>query len=270
MVVRIGDVWDRTMDVLGTRAAAFAPVALLAFWLPGVAEAAIGAFGGKTPAAAMLAALVGLAALVIQTWGQLAIVALAGEPVPPRAEASAVATRRLPRALLVLLVYFAAAVVAVLPIVVVLAASGFDWAGAAAGRSVKPPAVAVAVSLLYTLALLPVALWLIARLVLVMPVIVAEGRGFGAFGRSFRLTRGLALKLIGFLILVAIVWGVAGSAVHFILFLPLRLVTGPGGTAAATFVAGIGTAALSAVATTALSVFTARLYLAVAPRTPAA
>src|SRR3546814_9103815 len=65
---------------------------------------------------------------------------------------------------------------------------------------------------LYSLALVIVVLWGMARLLPLNSVVVAERRGVGAIRRAFGLTRGLALRIVGVVILFFVVWGVSAMA----------------------------------------------------------
>lgn len=261
-MVRVGDVWDRTADVLAARAGVLAPVALIGFFLPAAAQATVKAFGGGSTAAAALAVPVWLLALIAAAWGQLTVAGLAGEPQPLRKQAVALAWRRLPRALLVILLLIAVAIAALLPIVIILAATGFDFQAAASGHAKLTPGAA-ALAFLWALIVAVAALWLGARLALVVPVVLHEGRGIGALRRSWALTRGLTMPLIGLALLLGLVWAVAGTAARFLLFFPVRLLAGEDATAVATFAGALGVAAVGAVVSTVLAAFAARAYIAV-------
>lgn len=268
MAVSIGNVWDQTTDVLAGRAGLLAPIAGLAFFLPAVAQSAVGAYGGSSAGAAVLGAFIGLAGVIAALWGSLTVIGVASSPDTTRAAAGEAGTRRLGPALLVSLVIGAAAILAVLPIGIAMAASGFDFQAAAhgstgAGPGRISPAAALFV-LLYSLVLLVAGLWVGARLAVLSPVVLHERRGIGAIGRSFSLTRGLTLKLIGALLLLAVVWGVAALAAQYVVFVPLRLILGTANLPTATWLGGIASAAVSAVFSTIVAVFTARLYAAVA------
>lgn len=265
--VRIGTVWDDTTAVLADRAGLLAPVAALAFFLPALVRGAIKAYAGVSTGAAALGLAAALLALVLLVWGQLTVVAVASDPATTRGEASRQAQRRVPAALLVTLIVIAVAIVAMLPVIGVLAASGFDFqAFAARAGSTTPPPIPAGASLfigLYALALLAASLWLAARLFLLNPVILHERRGIGAIGRSMRLTRGLTWKLIGVALLLGLVWLVATWAARAVVFIVLRLLLGPENIATATFGGFIAAAATGAAFNTVVSVFAARLYAAV-------
>ena len=272
MAVKIGNVWDSTTDVLAGRAALLMPVAALAFFLPAAVQAAIDAYGGKSPGVAALGAAVAIAVIVATLWGQMTVIGVASDPHVTRAAAAQAARRRLGRALLAGLVILAIFVVALLPIVAALAVGGFDFRAAFAqnGSSGAPPVssgTALFVTL-YGLAALIGGLWLGARLFLWTPVVLHEGRGIGAIGRSVALTRGLTLKLIAAALLLLIVYAVAALAANWIVFIVFRLVLGPAQIATATWLGGLASAAVGAAFSVVVAVFTARLYVALVPRAP--
>src|SRR3546814_18266146 len=70
---------------------------------------------------------------------------------------------------------------------------------------------------LYSRALVIVVLWGMARLLPLNSVVVAERRGVGAIRRAFGLTRGLALRIVGVVILFFDVWGVSAMAATTVL-----------------------------------------------------
>lgn len=266
-MIRIGDVWDSATAVLAGRAGLLTPIALLAFLLPAVAQAALTAYAIKSTGVAAVGAVLSIVALVATLWGQLATVAVASDPRTTRAQATAAATARLLSALLVTLVLVAVAIVAVLPIAVALWSTGFDFraaSGQAGGAGGPPMPVGAAMfSFFYGLVLTGVGLWLTARLALLNPVILNERRGIGAIGRSMQLTRGLTWRLIGVILLFLIALLVASFAAQSVVFIIIRLLLGSARIATATFIGAIAAAAVTAAFTTVASVFAARLFAAV-------
>ena len=266
MAIRIGNIWDSTTDVLSGRAGMLMPVAAVAFLLPAALQAAIQAYGGTSPAAAGLGAVVSIVALVATLWGQLTVIGIASDPDVTREQAAGAARRRLGAALLVTLVVAAIFILAVLPIVGALLATGYDFRAAAAGAGstgATPMAPAAALfCALYGLVLMVAGLWIGARLFVLSPVILHERRGIGAIARSVALTRGLTLKLIGVALLLVVVYAVAALAAKFIVFLVFRLLLGVAHLATATWLGDVAAAAVSAVFSTAVAVFAARLYAA--------
>jgi hypothetical protein len=269
-MVTIGSVWDSTTAVLAGRTGSLAGTAALAFLPPSAVQAAAEAFGGKSPGAAALTALVTLVALIASMWGQLAIVGIASDPATTRAQAYAGATSRLPAALLLMLVLLAAMVVLVLPVIGVLAASGFDFeaALAQAGSATQPklPVGAGLFLFFYGLLIFTGALWLYARMFPLMPVVLHERRGIGAIGRAWTLTRGMTWRLIGFAILLVIVLMVASLAAQAVIFVVFRLALGAEQLATATFIGTLAAAVITAIFSTVVAVFAARLYVALRAR----
>lgn len=270
-MVRIGDVWDSTTDVLARRGRLFVPVALLAFVLPFAVQGAIRAYGGASAGAAALGAALSILAAPLVIWGVLTVVALAGDAATTRAQAGALARRRVPAALLVALVAVAVALLATLPIFLALAASGYDFQAAARSDAAAPPGPGTLLFLfLYGLALAGLALWAGARLFLVNAAVVLERRGIGAFGRSFALTRGLGWKLVGVNLLLVVVLGIAGFAARSVVFIVFRLLLGGEHIATAAWLGSLADAGVTAAFIVVVSVFAARLHGAVTAPTPSA
>src|SRR3546814_9971592 len=101
------------------------------------------------------------------------------------------------------------------PLGVSFLASGVGWVSTAAGQwhpaGPGPAGIKLFVGL-YSLSLVIVVLWGMARLLPLNSVVVAERRGVGAIRRAFGLTRGLALRIVGVVILFFVVWGVSAMA----------------------------------------------------------
>lgn len=266
-MVKIGDVWDSTTDVLGGRAGLIAPLAIAAFVLPSVLQSVIRLYSGPTPGTAALVALIGLGALIASLWGQLSVIAVASNPETTREQAGRVALGRLPANLLVLVVLAGIGLLLTLPIFAVLGATGFNFAAAAnyKGAGSMPPIApaALAFLVLYMLALAVLGIWVSARLFLVNAVILNERRALGALGRSFALTRGLTLKLIGVALVFGIVFLVALLAAQSVVGLVFRLLLGPANIATSLLMAAIAAAFVTAAFTVVVQVFAARLYAAV-------
>lgn len=266
-MVKIGSVWDSTTDVLAGRAALLVPLAALAFFLPAVLQNALMLYGGTSPGVAVAGLFVGIAALLISVWGQLATLAIASDPSTTLQTAGQRATRRLPADLLILLVLGGLTLLLIVPIVIALSATGYDFAALAAwnGTDDLPPLApgAAAFVALYALVLVVGGLWVMARLFLVNAVVLNERRGIGAIGRSVQLTRGLTLKLIGVAVLFIVVFLVAFLAAKSVVGLVARLLLGPANITTAQFLAAIAGAALTASFTVVVQVFAARLYAAV-------
>jgi len=262
-MVKMSIVWDRTAEFLSDNIAAVLPIALLTFFVPASIE---GNF-----AAAMIGADEGLKILltvlqivfaVVSLWGSLAITAMALDIASERSAAN-IATRRLIPALVVSIVMIVVASALVLPVPGILAFNGYDMAAMARGENVNMSAGVASFIVLYLLALTLFLLWLIARLVVATPLVVRENRVLSALGQSWRLTRGTALRIVGVIILFAIVSWVAALAAKTVFGSVFALVAGNGdGVTLSSVMASIVVAAVQSAFMVIPPAFTAKLYLA--------
>jgi hypothetical protein len=265
--VEMERVWDRTAAFLRAHSRTLLTVAALAMFVPavlaGLVEAAAVRAGGGVGGAGMLVRLI---ASVLTLWAELAIVALAAGSASTRA-ALRQAGLRLPVVIGFALLLALVMVLLSLPAVAILGAYGFDFMAAADGERASLSAVAAAWIGLYLLVLLPLLLWIGARLSLVIPVVVEERRGLGAIARSFALTRGIAAKIIGMLLLYGIVSLVLTAAVQFAAGTVFAILFGNG---EGLGVASVLTLLLTALVEIALAVllwaFSGKLYLAARER----
>lgn len=258
-MVRIGTVWDRTVDVLQGRTGILAGIALLTMVLPGVAGGVLRATGGAPTA---LGPVVAIATVLLLLYGILAITAVASDPAVDGAAAYRIAGRRLLAALGVLVVLIVAATLFFLPAVVALAVGGARM-NAAGKLDVQAVAAGpLALSGLLALATVVAGLWLSARLVPLFGIVVNETRGLGALRRSLALTRGSTMKLIGVLILYAIVVIVLMMASTSVVGIVARLVLGGEADATVALVVAIVSALVSALTSVVQSVFYAQFYVA--------
>lgn len=265
-MVKMGDVWDRAIEFLGDNAGVLLPILLLALFVPETITGSLeevrrtGGQGVRTGLG-----LVTLLFAILSLWAQLAIAALAIDPTLGR-RASGVATARLLPAigvyLLLLLALFALSV----PLIALIVAAGIDVAGIQAGTATMPaisPGIALAM-LGYCIVYLIVVLFVGARMATLTGVIVAERRGAGAIARAFALTRGLTWKLVGVIILYAVVATVAGLAVRTVFGSILKLVAGGSGPiTVAGVITAMAVAAVSSIFTVLAAAFCAKLYVAV-------
>lgn len=263
----MGIVWDRTTLFLAERSAAIAPIALAAFFVPvsvsGNFESVRSSLG---PSGAMALGLAGIVLAIVQIWGSLAVTALALEPAPAAgpAEAGRVGLRRLVPTLLVSLLLFLIAGLLALPIFVALALGGVDMmalsTGAFVPADIDPRAAGF--SALYGLVLLLVLLFVGARLALTTPVIVQERRSLASIGRSWSMTRGITWRLVGVILLYAIVSWVAQLAALTVFGSVFRLLIGGAdeGLTLAGVLTSIVVAAVQTVFLVIAPVFLAKLY----------
>lgn len=256
-MVRIGTVWDRTTEVIGGRGNMLAGIAAIGIFVPSIVQSAFREF------ALPGATLIGLLAALVMIWAQLAIVAASSDPATTRGSAQRIATARFLPALAAIAVLVVVAIILALPGIGLLIASGFDFAAAQAKRPQGAiDAGKAAGSGLYFLVFGLFMIWAGARLIVMYPVIVNERLGLGAIARSFRLTRGVTWKIIGVLILYAIVFLVALMAATSIFGLVFRLILGGDQAALVLFLAGIAGAVVTTIFSVLQAVFTAQLYLA--------
>jgi hypothetical protein len=269
-MVKMGTVWDRTAEFLSDNLGAVLPVALLAFFVPASISSNLEAViaGASIPLALGLR-LVELLLAIVSIWGSLAIVAMAldgGEEASP----AAIARRRLPAALAVSVVLGLAAGALVLPIPLFLYATGHDLMAIAQGRQIEISRFAAWTVAIYSLVLLLAMLWLGARLFVINPAIVRERLVFGAVARSWSLTRGSAVRIVGVMILFAVVGAVARLAAGTVFGSIFALVAG--NDAEGISLAGVLTSIVTAAVQTAFMVlfpaFEAKLYLALAAQAP--
>ncbi|MBD8678792.1 hypothetical protein [Sphingomonas sp. CFBP 13720] len=216
-MVSIGTTWDRTVDFVRSHLGTVMPVVIITQFLPGVVSGSLEGLGqdGATGTRIALGILT-LAVSIVSLWGGLFITALAALEGGRATGAIArdIATRRFLPLVGVSILLLLIVAVAMLPGVLIAMGSGFDFAGLAAGAEPAPEQfAALGPAALYFVLVGPFLLWLFARLLPVTAVVALERRGAGAIPRAFALTRGMALKLIGVLILYAIVAGVAMMAV---------------------------------------------------------
>lgn len=261
-MVRIGDVWDRTVDVLRGRAGILTGIVLLTLVLPGIVAGALGTIVPVSDPFVVAVPLIRFGALVLLVLGVLAMTAVASDPAVDRAQGLRIAGRRLLPALGVLTALVLAAIALFIPAAALFRLSGATLSGAGTpDMSHAVPGYAAGAGLLVLLAGL-FGLWLSARIVPLFGIVVNERRGFGALRRSLTLTKGSTLKLIGVLILYFIVTTVVMLAATSVVGVVARLALGsdaPGGVA---FVVAVVRTLISAGATMVQSVFYARFYVA--------
>ncbi|WP_184503806.1 hypothetical protein [Sphingomonas endophytica] len=265
-MVRIGDVWDRTVDVLRGRTAILIGIALLTLVLPGIVAGALGTVVPLQDPFIVAVPLVRLAMLVLLVLGVLAMTAVASDPAVDRAQGLRIAAQRLLAALGVLIALVLAALALFIPAGVLFRLSGATLSGEGTlDMSHAASGYAAGAGLLVLLAAL-LGLWLSARIVPLFGIVVNERRGFGALRRSLALTKGSTLKLIGVLILYFILTTVAMLAATMVSGVVARLALGGDATAGVAFVVAVVRTLISAGATTVQSVFYARFYVAAIER----
>ena len=267
MIATMSTVWDRTAEFLSDNLAALTPIVLLGIFVP------LTLLGNLMPLMGLsgqvgdwaLGAIVFVLALVT-TWGGIAITALAFDPAAGRGSAVATANRRIAPVLGIGLVTTLAVLLLGVPIAVALGMSGLDMAAMAAG---KPPTGvvngwALGFATVYMIAFAVFLLWAYARLVLLItPIMVMERRGLGVYARAFVLTRGIAWKVIGVLLLYAIVSWVASATAKTVFGSVFGLlIGGTGPITLASVLTQIAVATISTLFSVLSVAFVAKLYLA--------
>lgn len=260
--VDISAVWDRATEFLGDHLATLMPIAVPWIYLPLAVQTAIAPLAKSGDATATAAQIGSFALTLLGIWGQLQVLALALDPARGAAGSRAAATARIGPVLVLTLVLGIGALLLVAPIAVALAMAGLDFQAvmqaSASGTPVPPPpGMTPAIGgfiLFYALAMSAVFLWVAVRLALVNAVLVAEGGWFGAIGRSFALTRGRVLALVGVLLLFVVVSAVATLAAQTVFGAIFALVLGGEG---APTLATVVTSAVVAVVSTAFTLLSA-------------
>ncbi|WP_157073761.1 hypothetical protein [Sphingomonas soli] len=263
-MVKMGTVWDRTAEFLTDNIATILPIALLAFFVPASIEGNFHAvMEGASRGLILSLQLIQLAFGVLTVWGMLALTAMALENADSD-HAGRVAVQRLPAALVVTLVTFAGLLLLMAPIPAVLSASGVDVMAIAEGRNFDLPSGVASFVAIYLILAVGFSLWLCARLIVVTPVIVREGKWLGSLRQSWKLTHGITWRVIGVIILFALLSWVAILAANTVFGSVFALIAG--GDRAGVTLSGVLTSIVVAAVQTGFTmlipVFTSKLYLA--------
>jgi len=271
MMVTMGAVWDRTVEVVQGRMAMLAAIAVPTLFVPTVVRDGFVAYSTPgTGGYALIGSLLSLIVLVLTIWGQLALIAASSDPTTDRTAAFRIASNRLLAAIGVSIVMLVAVVVCMIPLAVLLGLSGVDFSRMAAGQPMSTTGVSgglLGAALIYMVLFAVAMLFVGARLSIWQAVIVNEAIGLRAIGRAWRLTRGLTWRIVGVIVLFVIVVSVATLAAQSVIGIIARLVLGAGNIATATWLGAIAAAAVSTPLIVVAVVFTTQLYLAVlAPR----
>ncbi len=214
-MVKIDYVWDRTVEFLGDRLSAILPIALLAIFLPLSVMNSLGpSWASAEGGVKAVLALCYVVAMLAVWWGSLAITAMAVGNLD-RAAAGATASRRYLAMVGVYVVVGIVGALLLLPAGVLAGIAGFDVAALQRGQAAPAASPGLALTaVLYALVVIILFIVAAARLIPLAAVIVAERRGVGAISRAFAMTRGMTWRLIGVVILYAVVSQVAALAVQ--------------------------------------------------------
>ena len=207
--ISLSAAWDETNRLIRREAALLVPVALALIVLPGVLLDQIrpAATAMPTPGAAFQPAMLASpASLMITLYASLVLTLLALRPGISVSEALRGGLRRFgvaAGASLLLGVGFALLIAPALPVIV----------GGERAVQTMNPALALLLSL-YLIAVSVALVYVLVRLLLLNTVAAAEELGvFATIARSWELTRGLFVRLIGFVALFVLVSAIAGLAV---------------------------------------------------------
>jgi hypothetical protein len=267
VIATMSTVWDRTAEFLSDNLAALAPVVLLGLFVPLTLMGALMPLIKSNGTAGDLTIAVIVVLLSLGTvWARLAITALAFAPAAGRTPAIQTANRRFVPVVGIALTTLVVTVAATFPIFIALALSGADMDALAAGRMSGDTldGGALAFVTLYGLVFCLVAFWAYARfLVLVVPIMIMERRGLGVYARSLVLTRGIAWKVIGMILLYGIVSWVAATAAKTVFgSIFMLLIGGEGTLSLAGVLTQVVVAGISTIFTVIAVAFIAKLYLA--------
>lgn len=268
--IRMGNVWDRTVDVLQGRTSILASLAGLYFFLPSVISGAVSAWAGtEAGEPAIIARIVGLVASVLLIMGLLAVTAVASDPAVDRQRATRIAAPRLLPALGIILLLALIAVIVFVPVIALAVASGARMTAMGKVDMSQAQGGLMLAAFLYLVVGMILGLIVSAKLAPLMPVIVWERLGLRAVARAWRLTRGSTARLVGVILLYAILVLVAMAAASSITGIVARLILGADADAGVAFAVSVVSAVVSAIATVVQGVFYAQFYVAAAG-TPAA
>ncbi len=264
-MVKMGTVWDRAAEFITDNLGTILPIALFAFFLPFSIDGNFARVSENGASGLKLAlSLIMVAFAVLAMWGRLTVIAMSLESGDGR-NPGALAGKRLLPALIVWVAVLAAVLLTVAPVSLLLGANGYDPQDVLDGRTRLSGALEGAI-IVYLLLLAAGWLWVTARLILTEPAIVHEKRMFGALARSFQLTRGHALPIVGVLLLYGFVTLVAIWATQTVFGSIFVLIAGPmsgvslSGVLTSVMVAAVQTGFLLVV-----PAFTSKLYQALAP-----
>jgi hypothetical protein len=269
-MISMSNVWDRATEFVGDNLAALSRIAIIILVFAAAQDLMSQATEGAPPATKLAIQCVVLIVALISLFARLAVLAMAIDDRRSAGEALALAAGRLLAVIGVLIVMGIVFGLLILPLGVLPLIGGLDPAALQnmnADTFRALPGWVSATILIYSLVLVVVVLWVAARLSLVLAIVVQERVSVAALTRSWRRTHGLVLRILGVLVLLAIVAAVAGLAAKAVFGTVSRLIMGDAGPLS---VSGVVTAIAVALVATIFSVigdaFTGKLYLATRAR----
>ncbi|WP_010546033.1 hypothetical protein [Sphingomonas elodea] len=262
-MAKLGTVWERATEFVGERIRMLAPLALAAFVVPNVVSAWCQAQSAvAAPGMQLVLFLPVLLLSIVSMGGSLAVIALAtGEGT--LGGATRLAVRRLPAALLVSILMGIAAAILGVPVLLILAARGYDVMVMATGQGanvVVDPQTSSIVAL-YALVVVILLCVAVSRLILASAVVLREGVALASLRRSWRLTAGHGWRIFGTLLLFVVIAGIAQLAARTVFGSVFALLFGAGeGMTAAFLLTALVTSCVQAVAMLLLAAFQGKLY----------
>lgn len=270
-MVKMGTVWDRTAEFLTDNLSALLPVCLLAFFVPYSIRGnfAMVSDGGRFDFQLLLQ-LFSLGFALLALWGSLTISAMVLDS--DARDPGVVGVRNLVPALGVAIVMLGGLAIVCAPVPLLLSAWGYDLQGLIQRGGAGVPVAMEWLLSLYLLAVLLLSIWVGARLLIVNPVILSEKRILGALARSWTLTRGMSLRIVGVVLLYLLVTSVAVLATRVVFGSIFELVAGTptNGLSLSRVLTSVMVAAVQTGFTVVVPTFATKLYLALVQREDAA
>lgn len=267
-MVKTGDTWDRAVEFIGDHIAFILPIAIFALVIPSSISASLQPLSSTGPSPLRTAlSVLGLVFAVLSLWAQLAIATMAIDPGQARRATGIATARLLPALAIYLLLIGAAFVVIVAQAAAIGAATGINLG---ATNWTDPMAIQSAAGsrgwlLLVVTVDTIVLVALMAKLAPLTGVIAVERRGIGAIARAWQLTRGLMWRLIGVILLYAVVASIAQLAARFAFGAIMRLISdGEGAVTVGSVVTSVVVSSVGAAFTVLAAAFCAKLYAATA------
>lgn len=266
-MVKMGNVWEHTQEVLGGRGGMLAGIAALTLFVPAIVGAGFKAYAPPSAGMTMVAVVITIVTTVLALYGQLAIIAASTDPATDRAAAFAAARSRLGAGLIVAIVLAVAMAVVFLPAVFLVFRAGFNLSAMASGvQSAPTNPGAAALGGGYVVILGLALLFLGGRLVPLYAIVLRERLSVGAIARCWRLTRRHTWRLFGAVMLFGVVLLIATWAAQSVVGLIARLALGPDQLATVGFLAAVAGQAVSAALSLFAIVFSAQAYVAFVAR----
>lgn len=264
-MVQMSSVWDRTAAFVSAALGQIIPIALVLLFVPVSIQLAIAPVVAKQAVTTQLSITAILWAIQLLGTLGLTVLALGGTRRPGAAVRAALA--RLGPTIAISLMLIGAGIVLFVPIAVIVANAGVDFTALQAPDQTSAGHIGSGAGwflLLYGLVLFVFIVWVTARLLVIAPVILAERRGIGAITRAFSRTRGLALKIVGVMILYAIVATIAVGAAKLMFGSIFSLIApNDGDIGVATVLTAIVTGAVATAFKALAAIFVAKLYQAI-------